>query len=526
MKYFGILLVLLWGLLLKASDLQAKLRIDEALQRHKDDIVLWVKDKTNISLRPTQIFHIQEIFSHSSIVDILPPRFGKTVEVELANLYESALNPWEDGRIWAPKEDQAKESLKIQVENIESSPILRQYISRKSGKRQLSTTGYQFLNGSNWKVFGIYANFEGENATIIRGEEFDDIDIDIWNTRVLPRGGAANRNGLPTRIRLTGTIQEGKGNLYQADNDSGYHTLTKWDVNVGLKLGFYDDATILKIRETLSEDEWKRIYLLEYTEAKNFIHEGWLRGCEKRAMAAGWEGHAFPDGGEYSGQGVVVAGLDMGSSGTGRASSHYSAQFLEVIGETVVYLGGKRWRPAENPDVVKRDFVRMWGFYGAKYGYGDALKADLVRDINRMLYSERLIRTNPDAFEQHSQADWKRYDFAPVWNTSEFKWQNGYALAKNIELGQFVVPMGSSIRSQLLNIREDRTVKGRYPRLIYIKPEIGDDDFDALVMAKACALARIQAPVKYEKLSTQGGRILSGERLALETDFKLERASW
>jgi hypothetical protein len=516
---------------MKKSDLIIRNRVETAIREYMDP-VLWAKNVLNLELRTTQKVHIQEIMAHNHVLDVLPPRFGKTVEMEFVNLYETATTPWEDGRIWGPKEDQAKESLKYQTEWIENSPILRRYVARKNGKRQISTTGYTFMNASNWKAFGIYSNFEGENATIIRGEEFDDMDMEVWNTRVLQRGGAANRNNKPTRIRLTGTIQAGKGNIFQADADPTYFTMTKWDVFVGLELGYYDNATIQKIHDTLTEDEWKRIYLLQYTEAKNFIHEQWVRNCIQAGLKLEWAGISPDDNESYTPHGVVYAGLDMGDSGEKKSSSYYSAQFIEAIGDKRLWLGGRRWKPTEDPQKVKKEFVDLWRFYHASYGMGDALKADMVRDINKMLYAERLINTNPDNFEAHSQADWKKWDFPPVWNTAEFKWQNGYALAKMLEETNLVLPyfnkhdtspharVGKSLIQNLKNIKAERKGTAKYPKISFIKALIGDDDFDGLVMACASSFMHSHPVVDLSRLKTTGQNRVVSHDFKPDIDFR------
>jgi hypothetical protein len=92
------------------------------------------------------------------------------------------------------------------------------------------------VNRSCWNIHGIWGEFEGVNATIIRGEEYDDLDVERFEQRVIPRGGAKNVNGKPTRIRLTGTIQESKGNIYHADYGKKYYICQKFNVELGIAL--------------------------------------------------------------------------------------------------------------------------------------------------------------------------------------------------------------------------------------------------------------------------------------------------
>jgi len=527
-----ILVALLLGSFpMKASQIRVRNQAEQAVMRYAADPLLWLKDVCDFTPRPTQMVNIREILEHSKILDLAPPRFGKTVEVEMAGLYETATTPFEDYRIWAPKYDQAINSLRYQTDAIESSQILSAWIATKKGKRQLSTTSYEFWNRSNAKSFGMSSNFEGENATILRGEEFDDMDLDIWRHRILHRGAGANRNGKPTRIRVTGTIQAGRGNIFQIYEDPSYHNLADLDVYVGLELGYYSPEYIADIKQSLSRDEWERIYLLQFTEAKNFILKPDIMASQQQALRIGWQGVEYLPGEQYRPQGQVFAGLDMGHSGEKKGSSHYSAQFIEQIGETIMWLGGKRWKPTADTNQVKREFVDLWEFYGAGEGYGDALKPDLIADINDMLYERHLIRTDRQQFPENSQSNWNHWDFAPRWNTGLNKWDWASNLRNKFEAGKILLPYFDRqethphamavhhLIQNLLNVRIEKT-GARYPSLGYIKKEIGDDDFDSLAMAAGCAHDRAVAQIDLSDIATTGRRQIQTPRRSIATELQ------
>jgi len=520
MRRNNVILAIVWlffcvwtiqGNTMKKSHIKLANRAEKEIKKFVDNNYLWLKHICNFECRPPQVVWADEIEKNPYIVIMAPPRFGKTNLVELMCLKDTATHPWEEGRTWAPKEDQAKNSLKYQLSAIENSEVLSAYIAVRDGKRQKSTKHYEFWNGSNWKIFGQNSNFEGENATIIRAEEFDDMDWDIWTKRIIERGSAKNRNGLPTRIRITGTIQEGKGNMYRVVEDPEYYTATLFDVYDGLALGIYDEKLIEHAKKQTSPEDWLRIYLLKFTEAKNYLWEKWIRHAQKRSIEINYEGVPYEPGGRYDAQGRVVAGLDMGHSGESKTASYYSFQVWEIIGNTAVWLNGKRWPPTANTKQIKEEVIAWWDFYRIDYAYGDALKADMIADINDMLYAERLISVDRSAFPENSPSNWKNWVFSPVWNTGQTKWNGAQILQSKLRNGEMIIPYfakdddgdtAKAARSLVANFKNIKQGKSnaRYGILEPIKPEIGDDDFDASWMALLCANDRLPTIVNLDNL--------------------------
>lgn len=507
-------------------------RLNEAIQKYADNTVLWIKDKTGKDADPWQVIEIHEIEEHPNVLVVWPPRFGKTWGMEKVNLKELACNPGENLMIFAPKQDQANNALREHLDSIESSEILKNFIAWRRGKRQLSETKYEFWNGSRAKTFGILGHFDSEEASIIRGEEWDDIDPDTWRNRVIARGGRKNKSGLPTRYRLSGTIQEGKGNMFRTENEGIYHVVTKFDVYDGLALGIYDENAIGIARREMTDDEWLRVYLLRYTEAKNFIWESYLRECIKYAMEIGWGGIEYIPGKEYHPRGTVYAGLDCGHSGQKKVHSVYRLDLIEVYGDTVLWLNGKEWESTEDPSLIRRELVDFWEYYQVTAGYGDALKANDIAEMNDALFDRGLVRVDRSKNPENKPSDWDKWDFAPKWNSGKNKYLWGLITKGHIENKKFVLPyfdrrddrpiaqMARRLERALLNIRivVNNT---SYPSLEIIKPEIGDDPFDALNMGMACANDRQIIPVDFSEVqSSNKPTVTSGLRTSVLPDLQ------
>jgi len=504
---------------------------EKEIVRYKDDLVLWFKHVCNVTLRGPQLLWLEEVMDNSFYLCMAPPRMGKTFLIEMADLYDCATTPMEDGRIWGPKESQAMDSLRYQLNVIKGSEILWNYLDWESGKRMFSSTRYQFVNKSNFKTFGIYGEFEGVNATIIRGEEFDDLDIERFENRVIPRGGAKNANGKPTRVRLTGTIQEAKGNIFTYDTNGMCTVGTKIPVEIGLDLGFYDEKILEIAQENLTEEEYDRIYRLQYTSGRNFIWEDYLEKCQHLAKEKMWEGVEFVPGGRYNPTGQVFCGFDCGHAGEGKQRSVYSLQIYEVIGKYVLWLYGKNWDPTISPDVLMAEMVDYWYFYQIKFGYGDALKCDLIAQMNDTLYDERLISTDRQKDPENKPSNWVKWDFSPQGNTGKNKWIWAGILKNKIEKLNVLIPKfgakddrpiataGKLMCSRSLNVREAPT-KSSYPKLECINPKLGDDDFDASIMAFGCINDRIGLNVNMALLGSTGQTSkMGGIRKTIATEF-------
>lgn len=466
--------------------------------QYADDTPTWFYDKTGKKLEAQQIIAIYEYEAHPFVVHVWPPRGGKTYSVEAVNIKELATNAQERLMLFGPIKNQAVNALQEHLDWIETSPILSKFIAVRRGKRQLAESKYEFKNRSQAECFGIGGAFDSENATILRGEEWDDIDLEIWRNRVLGRGVRKNKSGLPLRIRLSGTVQWGKGPIYEYDNNPRYHTITKFDVYDLLQLGVYDEAAIAEAQRENTKDQWLRIYLLKYTDTKNFIWEATLRKCLNESARIGWQGVEYKKGSRYRSHGKVHLGIDCGHAGEGKQHSVYRLDLVETIGERSLWLWGKEWESNTDPTILKEDLVEIWRFFGVDSGYGDALQHNWLADVNDELFNQGLIDIDRAEFPEHTPANWNKWALSPRWNTGKAKYIWAGITKTKIDNTLFYIPyfdrkddtyiakMALRLRQALLNIREVVNNSG-YPSLEYLDDDIGDDPFDSINMAMACA---------------------------------------
>ena len=486
--------------------------LHEAVQKFKDNTPLWLKDKCNLELEPQQLIYVEEIEKHNKSVIVEPPRAGKTVSVEGVCLKEIATNEKEKELCIGPAFSQSKNALKEQLDWIEGSPILKKMVKVLRGKPQISDTRYELKNHSGGQALSIGGRIDSFEASIIRGEEMDDMNMEIWDNRVIQRGGRKNKSGLPLRIRLSGTIQLGKGPLFQFINDPNYHTVTMTDIYVLIRLGIYDEEAIAEFKSRLTSEQWLRIFLLKFVDAKNFIWEARLHKCLMKAIKIGWQGVEYdPSSSGYNPTGVVYCGFDCGHSGEGKIHSVYRLDFIEVIGDQVLWLNAFEWEATEDPDVILKDHVKYWAFYKCSSGYADALKSAQVATINDALFYEGLIQSDRSEYPENKPAHWHKWDFAPVWNTGKFKYMAGSITRIKVENVEFIVPyydikderhiakMSHRLRDAMLNIREEKNLS-TYPSLTIIRDEIGDDPFDSINMAVGCANDRAIVPVDLSRV--------------------------
>ncbi len=495
---------------------------EKEILKYKDDTALWMKHCTGQDADPHQQLAIMEIEEHPNAIIVWPPRFGKTWSMEAVNLRDLFCYPKESLLLFGPKQDQANNALREHLDWIEGSELLKSYLAMKRGKRQFSETKYELLNGSRAKTMGILGQIDSEEASIIRGEEFDDMDLERWNDRVLSRGGRKNRSGKPTRYRLSGTIQKGKGNIFQMMHSGLYHVVSQFNIYHGLEFGIYDENAINLMKAEMTDDEWLRIFLLIFTEAKNFIWESYLNKCIEAGFRIGWDGVEYRPGGEYKPQGIVYAGFDCGHSGMKKQRSVYRLELVEYVGSRALWLNGFEWDPTDDPDKIKRELVDIWRYYQVSGGYGDALKANFIAEINDALYDQGLTSIDRSKNPENKPPDWVKWALAPMWNSGKFKYLAASETKKMIEHSKLFLPyfhrkddrhiakMMRRLVRCLLNVRSVDN-KTSYPSLEIIKPQLGDDAFDALNMATICANDRQIAPVDFSKAAASGPELETGQ---------------
>ena len=480
-----------------------------------------------------QIFYIDQALKFPNVLCYAPPRAGKTMSIEAVGLYETATNSFEDGRIYVPKHDQGKDSLKYHYDWIDASPVLKAYLRTMSGKKVFSRTEYQFKNMSNWKIYSIRGEIEGHNVTIMRCEEFDDWTWEKFANDVMRRPAAKNRNGLPTRIRITGTIQ-GQENIYKLQQDEVYKELFmdlsthpqfgKLDSYFMVENGVLDRDVVELQKKLMTPDEWARSGLLLFTEARNFIWSAYLRAGLKKANEWGLYPVPFKKGGHYEKKGTVAIGFDCGHAGTREESSRYSLQIFEQIGGYRRWLNGFRWEPDADPKKIKNEITEICAFYRADGGYADALKMNDVRFLNEECWEAGVTSINPNDFPENKQSNWDRWYISPIHNTGKNKHDMYTALQEGIHNGTTFLPYVDkkddtqagrafhNLYRTILNIRSEKTA-GHYPRYFGINAKIGDDDTDASGMALKWLNDNTVKPVNFGAVGVMGKQTVMGSMM-------------
>lgn len=434
-------------------------------------------------------------------------RVGKTLVLAIKGLDDKLMHADEEEMIFAPKFEQAVNTFKYQYDAIYKSPVLRAYIKRTAqGKEDFGLSNVTFVNNSMAKCFGVNSNFEGFNASILHVDELDDVPSDTLK-RVFGRGTAKNRNGLPTRNRLSGVIW-GKLNLYRFDQDEDYYSLPPVNVYMGMAMGWLDEKQVRAERKQLTDEEWLRTMCLKYVESRNFIWSSRLHFSQMVGLK--WGIHPVPPdpGSSYiRDHGEKIAfGLDMGAQGSGDDASDYSLQVTSAVGPYRRWLWGITWPGTSDPDMIIDEICKAWRFFRPDGGYGDALDANLIALINDELYSRGLVYFNWRIAGGNEQDGWKKWAkhklLVPLTNAGRTKHHYYNSLKKAIDncislkegppTGRILVfPLADRDLSQktaswrelqillreLSNLESERTAAG-YLKISRIKKRIDDADLD------------------------------------------------
>lgn len=517
-------------------------RAEERLERYKTADVnlrsamclLFMKDVCNWEPNgPHQVFWIDALIRNPYTMQVAPPRGGKTMSTEAVDLYETATNEMEDLRIYAPKLDQCKETLKYHYDWIDKSELLRAYLRKRNGKPILSSETYEFANGSNAKCYTIRGEMEGHNVSISRVEEFDDWDWEVFTNTITRRMGAASKNERAKRVRITGTIM-GEENIFRLiqDKEIGEMFLDlsqhpEWGViDVWLLLSFggvLDPAAVALQQKLMSPDEWARSMLLKFTESRNFIWRKYIRYGLKRSARWGIEAVYPEHGGRYirqSGEKVGI-GLDCGHGGQSEDSSKYSLQIFSEIRFGMVrykrWLAGFIWAPDVDSDTLEKEIIEILSYYRPDGGYGDALKMDLIYSINRKAWYRGLTSKNPEDFPENTPANWDEWWISPIHNNDKTKHEMYRSLQHGIHNLETIFPYYDRkddrpeavackrLLTQLEGIRTTKT-KGRYPNYAAENKKIGDDDADAAGMAHLWLEVKSGDYVDFSRVKTFGRR--------------------
>lgn len=524
-------------------------RAEEALSRYRTNdpelrtaYCLWFcKDILNWEPNgPQQIFWMDEALHNLYVLLYSVPRGGKTMSIEAVDLYETVMNTSEDLRIYAPKLSQCKETLKYHYDWIDASPLLKGYLRKRNGKPIFSTETYEFLNHSNAMCYTIKGEMEGHNVSISRIEEFDDWTWETFVNVITRRMGAKSKNEMGKRMRITGTIQ-GEENIYRLLREetlkrrfkdlSEHPEWGKIDIHLLLSFGGVMELEAVEMqRDTMTPDEWARSMLLMFTESRNFIWSKYIRAGQKLSNLWGLEAVPFVSGDRYKkapGE-IIGIGFDCGHGGQKDDSSCYS---LQIFSETrtlnkryIRWLNGFNWAPDADTQQMEKEIVDILDFYRPDGGYGDALKMDIIRSINKACWLRGITGINPDDWPENTPANWDKWFIKPMWNNDKNKHEMYSFLQHAIHKVYLFFPyydrkddtreavMCRQLLSQLTGIRAEKT-SGNYPRYKAENKKIGDDDADAAGMGMRWLAVNSGDWIDFSRVKITGSRKISGGML-------------
>ena len=475
----------------------------------------------------------EQNFRYPYTLNVKPPRGTKTSGTEGVDLYEMIMNPLEDLRIYVPNFKIGKKTLKDTYDWIDKSPLLKAFIRRKSGKPQLSTVGWQFDNMSNVEIWSMKGDIEAHNVTIMRIEEFDLWQWEWFQDDVMRRGAAKNANGMPTRIRITGTIM-GQENIYKILTNDNYKKMfrnlmhthkgnllgieegTPFDVYTLLAMDILDEKFVKEAADTLmSPDEWARSMLLQFTESRNFIWSSYLFASQKKALEWELEPVPFKKGERYKTNGIVTFGFDCAHAGQKKDASKYSLQIYEQNGRYKRWLNGFEWTPDYDTSLLEKELIEIFAFYRPAGGNGDALQYQLIANLNDKAYKEGITNICRSDFPENTPGNWDKWWFSPLRNDAKNKFLYYEALKYGIHKGRTFYPfvdikdtrrearMLRKLIKSILNIREEET-KGSYPSYRQNDSKIEDDSADAAAMAEYWLDVHIAKPINFDLIKTTG----------------------
>lgn len=548
--------------------------------RYKDDHAAWHKHVHNVELDAVQVLKMHEMDENMNTIDFSSRRTGKTFNKEMWFLKFLACNSDQELGIVAPKEGQAITNLNYHLDAIRRSPILNGWLNYKSGRKQLSDTGYQFANRSKASAYGIMSQVDGGDLTCASLEEVDDMPADRLYSRFLLMMGSSRRAGADTdakndpRIAITGVFKgadtltdmldsgkyhpigcfkgqraideinqfvlEGQLDPSQADISGYNYPIPIANAINGIGLGMLNANYIQDMRAQLSPDEYARQLLCVNTSARNLIWEKWLRLALQKGLKANTGWHVPEVGKTHKKRGTLSFGYDASGHGESATASRSSLVVAETIGNFTVFIWAKLWPAGTDEAVIKRDLISYWRYFNPDYAQGDAFGVGMLTQLNEELFSEGLTQTDRRTIADgnSTQSSWEYWAFAPVRFEGMAKHQMASALAQIFYSNQAVLPYFSddelerdelsdmaTLLKQLVNIKQVPTSKS-YASYKMVRKDIGDDLFDAAMACVWCLVTRGVSPasarintntVNTDQLLGQPSVLLPSQRFQTES---------
>lgn len=418
--------------MVKINHTEIRNRAETELLKFKDNDFLWCKNILGQTLRPHQEVYCKELDAHDDCLLIGARRINKSWTIAYKFLkWTTSDYAGMKANCFAPALAQSRRNLKYMADMVMGSPILTAFIDRRMGKKGIGSEYINFLNGSEIKAKGQASSTDGLGSHAIWGDEFDDMNMAVWNERILGTG-AENPEYLglkSTKVIRTGTIK-GKGNIWKCENDPDMkeviHVLPKIDCYVGIELGIISEKYIRQMRKVLTKAQFQRMFLVEYTESNNFYKTRDLNACSTFAIVPLpiRVGQTFerPNlnmkiglGFDSAGKSALATRDNDGRKSKRATRANYAVSVVAEIKPNIYQLlYCKEWDKTTKSSAVERELYDIWNYFRPDKGYGDAYNSDLIIRVNKMLYKNGIIKQNPDKFNDGpGLKGWDGMTFSP-----------------------------------------------------------------------------------------------------------------
>src|SRR5574343_1024939 len=155
------------------------------VMRYAHDHARWHKHIHNVELDAAQVLKAVEMDRDPNTLDISCRRTGKTFGIHMYQLKALACHADQELGIVSPREAQSIVTLNYGLEAIRRSPMLTAWLDYRAGRKQMADTYYQFANHSKAKGYGVYAQVDGSDFTMMHIDEIDDQPQDRLFSRFL-----------------------------------------------------------------------------------------------------------------------------------------------------------------------------------------------------------------------------------------------------------------------------------------------------------------------------------------------------
>jgi hypothetical protein len=485
---------------------------EQAIQKYTHPAA-WAKFVCGVELDPLQLWRWEHLDRHPNTIHWDARGMRKSSTIALHALKDLATRPHGELLNVQPRKAQADKFLaEHMLKLIWRSPILLSFIDRRTGKKKINETSFQFANWSKAWGEGVYARVDGGTITIFIFDEVEDMDIKPLTSNFLPMIGRTERMGasekIRPQIRVCGVMKG--SDIIDLFMSESFFPMTQPDypngpiignAALGVQMGILNPDTLEIMRQTMHPDDWKRQMECQKVEGDSVIRYSWVRQSMTQVLTIA---EPMP-GREYPRRGIISIGYDHLGHSESATGSQSALVVAEMIGEFVCFPYVKTWpASADETQHILPDLVSIWRYFKPDVFHGDAYGIGLLTTLNDELYRFGLThidrRTINDG--QSTASAWQEWAAKPIRfdgmqkhnmvDSMRLLFQRGHVKMPFFDDGDMKEPVISDFyrfSHQLANIVKKPT-KTHYPSYKMEKAAVGDDLFDAASAAVWGLVAR------------------------------------